>query len=62
MSEVQRRVLGATGIEVSTLGVGTDSWGTKLLGYGKRFGDDDLYAAYRASLNAGIDFFDTARR
>src|SRR5579859_5160570 len=30
------------------------------MGYGKRYGEDDLYATYRASLDAGIDFFDTA--
>ncbi len=40
--------------------MGTDSWGSKLLGYGARFTDDDLYQAYRAALDAGVDFFDTA--
>jgi aryl-alcohol dehydrogenase-like predicted oxidoreductase len=60
VTEAERRALGASEIRVSGLGVGTDSWGSKLLGYGKRFGDDDLYEAYRASLEAGIDFFDTA--
>lgn len=42
------------------MGIGTDSWGEKLLGYGKRYHDDDLYQAYRACLDAGLNFFDTA--
>jgi aryl-alcohol dehydrogenase-like predicted oxidoreductase len=56
----ERRVLGASGIDVSALGLSTDSWGAKLLGYSKIFGGEDLNSAYRASLDAGIDFFDTA--
>jgi len=55
-----RRLLGASGVEVSALGFGTDSWGARLLGYGRFFGDEDLYGAYRAALDSGIDFFDTA--
>ncbi|MBN1322020.1 MAG: aldo/keto reductase [Thermoleophilia bacterium] len=56
----ERRLLGASGVEVSALGFGTDSWGAKLLGYSRSFGDEDLYGAYRTALDAGIDFFDTA--
>lgn len=56
----ERRLLGDSGVEVSALGVGTGGWGTRLLGYGKSYNDEDLYAAYRASLDSGIDFFDTA--
>ena len=55
-----RRRLGGSGIAVPVMGIGTDSWGEKLLGYGKRYGDDDLYQAYRACLDAGLNFFDTA--
>lgn len=56
----ERRLLGASGVEVSALGFGADGWGAKLRGYNKLFGDEDLYGAYRAALDAGIDFFDTA--
>jgi aryl-alcohol dehydrogenase-like predicted oxidoreductase len=30
------------------------------MGYGKQYGEGDLYATFRASLDAGLDFFDTA--
>src|SRR5215475_13358800 len=55
-----RRTLGATGISVPALGVGAGFWGETLTGYGKQYGEDDLYATFRASLDAGFDFFDTA--
>lgn len=42
------------------MGIGTDSWGEKMLGYGKRYDADSLYQAYRACLDAGLNFFDTA--
>ena len=56
-----RRRLGASEIEVSALGVGVWSWGDKgLWGYGKAYTVQDIKEAYRASLDAGIDLFDTA--
>ena len=55
----ERRTLGATGISVPALGVGAGSWGETLMGYGKQYGEDDLYATFRASLDAGLDYFDT---
>jgi aryl-alcohol dehydrogenase-like predicted oxidoreductase len=57
---VERRRLGGSGMDVPAMGIGTDSWGEKLLGYGKRYGPEDLYQAYRACLDAGLNFFDTA--
>jgi aryl-alcohol dehydrogenase-like predicted oxidoreductase len=57
---LERRTLGATGISVPALGVGAGFWGETLVGYGKQYGEDDLYATFRASLDAGVDFFDTA--
>ena len=51
----QRRLLGASGIEVSALGLGTNRWG------GKNSKDDDaLFQTYQAALDAGLTFFDTA--
>ncbi|HEX9114895.1 MAG TPA: aldo/keto reductase [Anaerolineae bacterium] len=53
--------LGRTGLYVSPLGLGTWAWGDRMTwGYGAGYGADDLKAAFRASLAAGINFFDTA--
>ena len=56
----ERRTLGATGIAVPALGVGAGTWGDALQGYGKKYIEDDLYATYRASIDAGFNYFDTA--
>jgi aryl-alcohol dehydrogenase-like predicted oxidoreductase len=57
----ERRTLGATDIEVSTLGVGAWAWGDSFTwGYGRDYGKGDVEAAYRASRESGIDLFDTA--
>ncbi|MEN9208264.1 MAG: aldo/keto reductase [Gloeomargarita sp. GMQP_bins_120] len=53
--------LGQTEVQVSPLGVGTWAWGDTLFwDYGKQYSDQDLAAAYRASIEAGVTFFDTA--
>ena len=54
--------LGSTGITIAAIGVGTWAWGDKLFwGYGKGgYSDDDLHAAFEGSVQAGINFFDTA--
>jgi len=54
--------LGATGIQISPMGIGTWAWGdTWFWQYGKGgYTDADLDAAYQASLAHGISFFDTA--
>jgi Predicted oxidoreductases (related to aryl-alcohol dehydrogenases) len=53
--------LGRTDVAVSPLGIGTWAWGDQLFwGYGKQYNDQDLQAAYQASIEAGITFFDTA--
>lgn len=55
------RTLGETGITVSALGVGTWAWGdTAFWGYGGTYTRADAAAAFRASLDEGINFFDTA--
>lgn len=55
------RKLGAAQLEVSSLGVGVWAWGEKgYWGYGTNYSHADIVAAYKASLAAGINFFDTA--
>jgi aryl-alcohol dehydrogenase-like predicted oxidoreductase len=48
-----RRALGASGLSVSPLGIGTNKWAM-----GKN--DQPVFEAFQASLDAGIDFMDTA--
>lgn len=52
--------LGRTDLQVSRIGVGTAAWGFKLMGYGKTYTKDDLFAAYQVSLDNGVNLFDTA--
>jgi aryl-alcohol dehydrogenase-like predicted oxidoreductase len=57
----ERRRLGASGIVVSALGAGTWSWGdAPFWGYGGMPDRTEIAAAFRASLDAGVTFFDTA--
>ena len=49
------------GVTMAPLGVGAWPWGSRFYwGYGKSFGEDDVRAAFRASLAAGVTMFDTA--
>jgi aryl-alcohol dehydrogenase-like predicted oxidoreductase len=53
--------IGKTGLSVSALGLGTWQWGdTMMWQYGQGYAQADVEAAYRASREAGITFFDTA--
>ena len=52
--------LGKSGIKVSEIGIGTWQWGSKSWGFGKRYGKEDLYRAFKKALDLGINFFDTA--
>ena len=53
--------LGRSDIFISPMGVGTLAWGNKMWGYGKGdYTDADLRDAFKISLEAGINFFDTA--
>lgn len=55
------RRLGASGLTVSALGVGTWSWGdAPFWGYGGVPDRTEIASAFRASLDAGVTFFDTA--
>jgi aryl-alcohol dehydrogenase-like predicted oxidoreductase len=43
------------------MGTGTWSWGDRLFwGYGREYAETDVKAAFQASLDAGVHFFDTA--
>lgn len=61
MIATDQRKLGASGLVVPALGVGVWSWGdTNFWGYGQTHTRDDVTQAYRACLEAGLTFFDTA--
>ena len=59
---LERIPLGETDLQISPLGIGTWQWGDRLVwGYGKEaYTDEDLQASFDASIQAGINFFDTA--
>jgi aryl-alcohol dehydrogenase-like predicted oxidoreductase len=57
----ERIELGQSGISISPLGTGTWSWGDWLMwGFGRGYQEADIAAAFNSSLQAGINFFDTA--
>ena len=60
MSSVEHRELGGSGIEVPALGVGTQAWGDTRWGFGNSYTRDDLFQAYQASIDAGMNYFDTS--
>src|SRR5579859_6284124 len=61
MIDINQRTLGASGLVVPALGIGIWSWGDKTIwGYGQSYTRDDITRAYRACLDAGLNFFDTA--
>ncbi len=61
MIQLDQRQPGKSGIVVPALGVGVWSWGDKSTwGYGTSYTRADITLAYRACLDAGLNFFDTA--
>src|SRR5437899_9634557 len=59
-STVETIALGPTDIRVSPLGIGTWAWGDRFVWGYKRDGDAELQATFQATLDLGINFFDTA--
>lgn len=60
MSDIEYRQLGGSGIGVPALGVGTQAWGDKRWGFGESYTSGDLFQAYQASIDAGLNYFDTS--
>ncbi|MEL6491219.1 MAG: aldo/keto reductase [Cyanobacteria bacterium J06634_6] len=57
----QTVTLSPQGPKVPALGLGTWSWGDSLFWqYGSAYGADEVHAAFKASLLAGVNFLDTA--
>ncbi|BAZ41250.1 hypothetical protein NIES4101_72120 [Calothrix sp. NIES-4101] len=53
--------LGQNGVAVTPLCIGTWAWGDKLFwNYGNNYGAEELENAFKAALDAGVTFFDTA--
>jgi len=52
--------LGASGLLVSRLGVGTWAWGDSAWGFGVTSNESDIAEAFKASVAEGVNFFDTA--
>lgn len=53
--------LGKTEITVNPICIGTWAWGDKLFwNYGSNYGANEVESAFKTSLEAGINFFDTA--
>jgi aryl-alcohol dehydrogenase-like predicted oxidoreductase len=60
-STLQTTTLGPQGPKVPALGLGTWAWGDSVFWqYGGAYGANDVCAAFNASLDAGVNFFDTA--
>jgi aryl-alcohol dehydrogenase-like predicted oxidoreductase len=59
--EEQLTQLGKTPLQISWLGLGAWSWGDRMVwSYGHGYTDQDIRAAFDASLEAGINWVDTA--
>ncbi|KAM3093928.1 aldo/keto reductase [Phormidesmis sp. 146-35] len=58
---MQTLSLGANGLELAPLGIGTWQWGDSLFwSYGKDYSETDVQNAFKSAVDAGVTFFDTA--
>jgi aryl-alcohol dehydrogenase-like predicted oxidoreductase len=61
VSHIENVQLGKTDIKITPIGLGTWQWGDRLLwGYTKTHTESDIRAAFQVSVDAGINFIDTA--
>lgn len=61
MATNDRVKLGTTDIEVSAVGTGAWQWGDRFFwGYGFQYREADVEEAFKACVDGGVDFFDTA--
>ena len=60
-SDPRSRSIGRSDLKIAPIGVGTWQWGDRSYwGYGESYGEADVDGAFRAALEAGLNFFDTA--
>jgi aryl-alcohol dehydrogenase-like predicted oxidoreductase len=53
--------LGATDLFIPRMGIGAWAWGERIYwGYGRSYGEDDVRQAFESSLEADLNFIDTA--
>jgi aryl-alcohol dehydrogenase-like predicted oxidoreductase len=58
---MERIQIGKTDLRVAPLGLGTWAWGDRAVwGWGAGYGEKDVDEAFKASIEAGVDFLDTA--
>jgi aryl-alcohol dehydrogenase-like predicted oxidoreductase len=58
---MQTLTLGASGVTVPALGIGTWAWGDRLFwSYGKDYDAAEVQQAFNAAVESGVNFFDTA--
>jgi len=59
--QIETIPLGSTDLRITPLGIGAWAWGDRMFwGYGRGYDEADVEAAFQTSLEAGINFFDTA--
>lgn len=59
--KITTKSLGSTGLTVPALCIGTWAWGDKLFwGYGSNYGEAQVREAFKAAVDSGVTFFDTA--
>lgn len=58
---LERRRLGGSDLQVTSIGMGAWSWGaSRVWGYGKRYGRKEVEEAWWKSIEMGVNFVDTA--